>query len=56
MKMPTSNDTQSIPKEDRIPLATQAFQKGRFRSIHAAAREYDIAYSTRRDRLHGRQT
>jgi len=52
--MPPKQADLNAHKEGRILLAIEAIQKGQISSIQAAARAYDVPYSTLIYRLHGR--
>ena len=51
--MAPPNNLQLAQKEGRIALALQAFQRGQFSSIRAAASTYDVPESTLRRRVKG---
>lgn len=46
--MSLPNNPQLAQKEGRIALAVQSFREGRFLSLRAAARAYDVLESTLR--------
>ena len=51
--MSPPNNPQLVQKEGRITLAVQSFRQGRFSSLRAAARAYDVPESTLRSRVKG---
>src|SRR6266576_62506 len=53
VKMPQQQSSQFSQKEGRIVLAIQAFKRGQFKNLKAAAKSYDAPYSTIRDRMKG---
>ena len=52
--MPPRDSTSSAQQEGRIELAIQAIKQGYFSNSSAAAKAYDVPYSTLYDRLHNR--
>src|SRR5450432_827129 len=48
------NSTSSVQREGRIALAIEALKQGYFTSLKAAARSYDVPYTTLYDRVHNR--
>jgi hypothetical protein len=52
-KMTTPRSKDSSYTEGRIELAIQAFKKGQFQSLHAAALTYDALITTVRRRARG---
>ena len=48
------NSRNSIEQEGRILLAIQAIQKQEIRLIREAARQFNIPWTTLRDRLHSK--
>ena len=52
--MSANSNLQSLHQEGRILLAIQAIKRGQIRSILAAAKLYDVHYTTLRARLKGR--
>ena len=51
--MPPLQSSELAQKEGRVALATQAFQKGQFQSLRAAAKSYDVPLTTLHKRVHG---
>ncbi len=51
-KMSPPNQAQPSTQEGRILLAIQAFKLGQFKSIRAAAKAYDVPYTTLYHRIH----
>ncbi|EDN08103.1 conserved hypothetical protein [Histoplasma mississippiense (nom. inval.)] len=54
--MSTTSDRRNFYQEGRILLAIKALDKGQISGIRAAARAYEVPYSSLYDRLHGRTT
>lgn len=53
--MPRAQRPKDPNSEGHILLALQAFHKGQFKSLHAAAHAYDVQYTTLVDRAKGKK-